>query len=72
MRDYRKEYDNYHGKPQQIKNRAQRNAARSKAGLSVGDKREVDHKNPISNGGSNQKRNLHVVSRETNRRKGSS
>ena len=41
-------------------------------GLKVGDPREVDHKNPISNGGTNSPRNLRAVSRETNRGKGAS
>jgi 5-methylcytosine-specific restriction endonuclease McrA len=70
-RDYKKEYREYHGKPEQIAARSQRNAARAKLGLSVGDKRECDHKNPISNGGSNRITNLRAVSQATNRRKGS-
>lgn len=69
-RDYKKEYRDYHGKPAQRKNRAARNKARSVMGLKVGDKREVDHKKPLSRGGSNTKSNLRVVSRTTNRRKG--
>lgn len=69
-RDYRKEYDQYHGTPEQIKRRAQRNAARRKLGIPKGDPREADHKNPLSNGGSNSKRNLRAVSRSTNRHKG--
>jgi hypothetical protein len=36
-RDYKKEYREYHGKPEQIAARSQRNAARAKLGLSVGD-----------------------------------
>lgn len=68
-RDYKQEYRDYHGKPSKIKERAERNAARSKLGLKVGDPREADHKNPISNGGSNNKRNLRAVSQDTNRRK---
>lgn len=68
-RDYAKEYRDYHGKPSQIKARAQRNAARKKLGLKPGDPREADHKNPISKGGSNRKDNLRAVSRSTNRRK---
>ena len=71
-RDYKKEYRDYHGKPAQIKARAARNAARAEMGLKKGDKREVDHKVPLSKGGSNSKRNLRVVSRTTNRRKGAS
>ncbi len=69
-RDYRTEYDNYHGTPEQKKNRAQRNAARKSMGLKVGDKRECDHKKPISKGGTNKKSNLRAVSRKTNRKKG--
>jgi 5-methylcytosine-specific restriction endonuclease McrA len=69
-RDYRKEYDEYQGTPEQIKNRSLRNAARRKMGLEVGDPREVDHKKPLSRGGSNNKNNLRVVLRSTNRRKG--
>jgi 5-methylcytosine-specific restriction endonuclease McrA len=71
-RDYKKEYREYHSKPAQIKARAQRNAARAKLGLAVGDPRECDHKNPISKGGSNRRDNLRIVSRTTNRRKGAS
>ncbi len=69
-RDYKKEYRDYHSKPAQIKNRAKRNKARTTMGLKVGDKREVDHKKPLSKGGSNKKSNLRVVSRTTNRKKG--
>lgn len=70
MRDYKKEYQNYHSKSEQKKNRAARNKARREMGLKVGDPREVDHKKPLSKGGSNSKRNLRVVSRKTNRKKG--
>ena len=69
-RDYKKEYENYHSKPEQKKNRAKRNAARSKMGLKKGDPREVDHKKPLSKGGSNKISNLRVVSRTRNRKKG--
>jgi len=69
-RDYRQEYDSYHGKPEQIAARAERNAARSAMGLKVGDGKEVDHKVPLSKGGSNSTRNLRVVARSTNRKKG--
>jgi 5-methylcytosine-specific restriction endonuclease McrA len=71
-RDYKKEYREYHGTPEQIAARAQRNIARAKLGLKVGDPREADHKNPISKGGSNSTRNLRMVSRKTNRTKGAS
>lgn len=69
-RDYKKEYREYHSKPEQKKNRAKRNKARREMGLKVGDPREVDHKKPLSKGGGNGKKNLRVVSRTTNRKKG--
>ncbi|MCX6680871.1 MAG: hypothetical protein NTX42_11000 [Methanothrix sp.] len=69
-RDYAKEYKDYQGKPAQIAAHSQRNAARAKVGLAVGDPREADHKNPISNGDSNRKDNLRAIARSTNRKKG--
>jgi 5-methylcytosine-specific restriction endonuclease McrA len=69
-RNYKKEYKEYHGKPQQRKNRSMRNQARRKAGLKKGDPREVDHKKPLSKGGTNGRSNLRVVSKKVNRRKG--
>ena len=68
-RDYKKEYQDFHGKPDQVANRAKRNKARSDKGLAKGDKREVDHRKPLSKGGSNGPANTRVVSRETNRKK---
>ena len=48
-RDLKREYDEYHGKPEQIKRRAQRNKARSEAmaagKVKKGDGKEVDHIN---------------------------
>ena len=70
-RDYKKEYREYGGKPQHIKERSMRNQARRIMGLRPGDPREVDHIVPLSKGGSNNKRNLRIVSRTTNRKKGS-
>ena len=69
-RDYKKEYREYGGKPEHIKERSERNKARRMMGLKVGDPREVDHIKPLSKGWSNSKLNLRVVSRKTNRRKG--
>jgi hypothetical protein len=47
-RDYKKEYANYQGKPDQIANRADRNSARrqmeKKGVVSKGDGLDVDHK----------------------------
>ena len=71
MRNYKKEYRDFHGTPTQRKRRAMRNAARRRAGLKVGDPREVDHRKPLSKGGGNGKSNTRVVSRSANRRKGS-
>ena len=51
-------------------NRAARNRARRKMGLKKGDPREVDHKKSLRSGGSNSKKNLRVVSRSSNRKKG--
>lgn len=67
-RNYRKEYDTYHAKPKQKKNRAKRNAANRK--MKPGPGKEVDHKRPLSKGGGNGKKNLRVVSKTTNRKKG--
>jgi len=73
-RDYKMEYKTFHGKPEQKKNRAVRNAARAtaeKAGkVRKGDGLECDHKKPLSKGGSNTTKNVRVVSRATNRKKG--
>lgn len=71
MRDYKHEYETYHGKPQQKKNRAKRNAARramEKEGrVSKGDGKEVDHKKPIRSGGGNGRGNLRVTTKAENR-----
>ena len=71
-RDYKKEYQQYHGKPEQIANRASRNKARAtaaKAGrVRKGDGKEVDHKD--GNPRNNSPKNLQVMSRTANRRKG--
>ena len=57
-RDYRSEYDKYQGRPEQIKNRAARNAARAKmvkAGKAKkGDGKDVAHVVALDKGGSNK------------------
>tara|TARA_R110001583_G_scaffold68579_3_gene194992 strand:- start:161 stop:421 length:261 start_codon:yes stop_codon:yes gene_type:complete len=68
-RNYRREYDEYHGTGEQKKNRAKRNGARKKLGLKKGDGMEADHKRPLSRGGGNGDGNLRPVKRSTNRRK---
>jgi|688.fasta_scaffold14418_8 hypothetical protein len=68
-RNYRKEYDNYHSKPEQRKNRSKRVLARrkmmKKGRVKKGDGKDVDHKdgNPRNNGDSN----LRVLSKSKNR-----
>lgn len=69
-RNYKKEYETYQGKPEQIKKRDMRNAARRaamKAGkVRKGDGKDVDHIKALDKGGTN-KTGLRVVSKETNR-----
>jgi len=71
VRDYKHEYDSYHAKPEQKKKRATRNAARreleSQGRVSKGDGKDVDHKKPLRNGGTNSASNLRVTSQSTNR-----
>jgi hypothetical protein len=70
-RDYKTEYQKYHGTPEQIKNRTERTTARRQANAagitSVGDGKDLDHKTPISKGGTSAKSNLRVVDKGTNR-----
>lgn len=68
----KKEYDAwYNAKPEQKKKRAMRNAARRKlmeeGVVSKGDGKDVDHVKMLKDGGSNSRKNLRVVSKETNR-----
>ena len=69
-RDYKKEYRDYHSKPEAIKRRTMCNQARRKMGLKKGDPREVDHKRSLADGGTNHRSNLRIVSRKVNRKKG--
>lgn len=68
-RDYKAEYKNYHSKPEQIKRRAGRNAARrlviKKKGAAAVKGKDVDHKdrNPRNNSASN----LRIQSKKQNR-----
>lgn len=70
-RNYKKEYANYQGKPEQIKNRAERNAARAEmmesGQVKKGDGKDVNHKKPLIKGGSNARSNLNVQSASNNR-----
>lgn len=68
-RNYKSEYANYQGKPEQIKRRASRNAARAamvKAGkVKKGDGMDVDHAN--SNPLINDLKNLRAQKKSVNR-----
>jgi hypothetical protein len=68
-RNYKKEYQDYHSKPKQVKRRAGRNKARrsmvSMGKARKGDGKDVDHKdrNPTNN----SRANLRMQSKSTNR-----
>jgi len=70
-RDYKKEYAEYHGKPEQIKNRAERVKARrimeKEGAVSKGDGKDVDHKLALKDGGTSARSNLRVRSVKSNR-----
>lgn len=70
-RNYRAEYDRYQGKPEQIANRAKRNAARAemekKGVVRKGDGKDVDHKTPLVKGGGNGAGNLRAIPKSANR-----
>ena len=70
-RNYRSEYDNYQGKPDQIKKRAERVKARrmrEKTGAATkGDGKDVDHIKPMRSGGTSAKGNLRMRSKSANR-----
>lgn len=71
-RDYKKEYRDYHAKPEQKKRRADRNAARRKAAregrVRKGDGKEVDH---VGSHRTGRLKNVstRVTSRAANRRR---
>mgnify|MGYP001571538047 CR=1 FL=1 len=68
-RNYRKEYDNYQGKPEQIKQRALRNAAHRKVEEKLGHKtsQDVDHSPELNKGGTNALTNLNLQKASKNR-----
>jgi hypothetical protein len=70
-RDYKQEYANYDGTDAVKKKRAQRNKARrmmEREGLvHKGDGKDVDHKQPLSKGGSTVRSNLRVKPASANR-----
>jgi hypothetical protein len=70
-RNYKREYENYDGTAVVKKRRAERNAARNKllkeGKVHKGDGKDVDHKTPLSKGGSAAASNLRVVTAHANR-----
>lgn len=69
--EYAHHYATYQGKPEQIKKRAQRNAARAdmekKVGAAALKGKDVGHKQSIKSGGGNAPSNLRVQSVASNR-----
>lgn len=70
-RDYKQEYANYDGTDAVKKKRAQRNKARRmlerEGAVHKGDGKDVDHKQPLSKGGSTVRSNLRVKDASANR-----
>ena len=70
-RDYKQEYANYDGTDAVKKKRAQRNKARRimerEGVVHKGDGKDVDHKTPLSKGGTTVRSNLKAVPATKNR-----
>jgi hypothetical protein len=70
-RNYKKEYESYHAKPEQKKRRAERNAARAKMEelgmVRKGDGKDVHHRNRKTS--DNSRKNLAVLPKSKNRAK---
>ncbi len=77
-RDYKREYEKYHGRPEQIKQRAERVKAQrliDKTGVDknnngkadVREGKDIDHKKPLRSGGTSAKSNLRIRSVKANR-----
>lgn len=70
-RDYKRENELYNSRPEQIARRSERTVARRQANAagvtSKGDGKDLDHKKPLSKGGTSAKSNLRVVSASSNR-----
>jgi len=71
VRDYKAEYANYDGTPEVKKKRAQRNKARRmlerEGVVHKGDGKDVDHKKPLSKGGTTARSNLTAKPASANR-----
>ena len=61
----------YNARPDQLKKRAERNAARKElikeGAVKRGDGKDVDHKKMLDSGGTNARSNLRVTDQKTNR-----
>lgn len=70
-RNYKREYELYHSKPEQRANRSKRVLARRAMEKELGKDalrgKDVDHIKPLSKGGSNRRSNLRVTSISKNR-----
>ena len=70
-RDYKRENELYNSRPEQRKARSERTVARNQANAdgrtSKGDGKDLDHRVPLSKGGTSAKSNLRVVSKSSNR-----
>ena len=70
-RDYKQEYKDFHGKPEQIAKRGERVKARrimEKEGAAhKGDGKDVDHIKPLKSGGTSARSNLRMASVAKNR-----
>lgn len=70
-RDYKREVELYTSKPEVVKKRVEQNKARRimerEGKVSKGDGKEVDHRRPLSKGGSSERSNLRVVPASENR-----
>lgn len=67
-RDYKKEYKDFHGKPEEIARRSARNKsvrALGREGKAGKDGKDIDHKD--GNPHNRSKKNMRVISKHTNR-----
>jgi hypothetical protein len=67
MRDYKKEYREYHARPEQKKNRAARNLWNRRLKGRVPAGKEIDHRRPLAAGGGNTQNNIRFRSVSANR-----
>jgi 5-methylcytosine-specific restriction endonuclease McrA len=70
-RDYKKEYEKYHSRPEQRARRSERTTLRREANAKgithKGDGKDLDHIRPLSKGGANSLSNARVESKHANR-----